>query len=107
MLSSFYYCSLCRTGRTRGLRVVYVPDCDGGILSSEQPNEVIPTQETPITPKTSTQESLSDSEDLHGKLVPGVSETSFMHEFTNKPTLIGQLFKEADSSDWNSVCDVM
>ena len=81
-----------------------MPDCDGGILSSEQPNEVIPTEETLITPKTSTQESLSDSEDLHGKLVPGVSETSFMHEFTNEPTLIRQLFKEADSSDWNSVC---
>ena len=79
-------------------------DCDGGILSSEQPNEVIPAQETPITPKTSTRESLSDSVDLQDKLVPGVSETSFMHEFTNKPTLIGQLFKEADSSDWNSVC---
>ena len=84
-----------------------MPDCDGGILSSEQPNKVIPAQETPITPKTSTRESLLDCEDLHGKLVPGVSETSFMHEFTNEPTLIEQLFKEANSSERNSVCDVM
>ena len=100
MLSPFYYCSLCRTRRTRGPRVVYyVRDSDGGTLNNEQPNEVTPTQETPITPKTSTQESLSDSEDLHDKLVPGVSETPFTHKFTNKPTLIRQLFKEADSSD--------
>ena len=74
---------------------------DGVILNNGQPTDqiVTPTQETPITPKTSTQESLSDCEDLHSKLVPGVSETPFTHEFTNKPTLIGQLFKEADSSD--------
>ena len=74
---------------------------DGVILNNGQPTDqiVTPTQETPITPKTSTQELLSDCEDLRGKLVPGVSQTPFMHEFTNKPTLIGQLIKEADSSD--------
>ena len=74
---------------------------DGVILNNGQSTDqiVTPTQETPITPKTSTQESLSDSEDFNSKLVPGVSETPFMYEFTNKTTLIGQLFKEADSSD--------
>ena len=87
--------------RTRGESVVWVQQDDGVILNNGQPTDqiVTPTQETPITPKTSTQESLLDCEDLHGKLVPGVSETPFMHEFTNKPTSIEQLFKEADSSD--------
>ena len=101
MLSPLYYCSLCRTGRTRGETVIWVQQEDGVILNNGQPTDqiVTPTQETPITLKTSTQESLSDCEDLHGKLVPGVSETPFTLEFTNKPTLIGQLFKEANSSD--------
>ena len=97
----FYYCSLCRTGRTHGESVIWVQQEDGVILDNGQLTDqiVTPTQETPITPKTSTQESLLDCEDLHGKLVPGLSQTPFTHEFTNKPTLIGQLFKEADSSD--------
>ena len=101
MLSPLYYCSLCRTVRTRGESVIWVQQDDGVILNNGQPTDqiVTPAQETPITLKTSTQESLSDSKDLHSKLVPGVSEAPFMHEFTNKPTRIGQLFKEADSSD--------
>ena len=83
---------------------MWVQQDDNVILNNGQPTEpanciVTPKEETLITPKTSTQESLSDCEDLHGKLVPGVSQTPFMHEFTNKPTLIGQLIKEADSSD--------
>ena len=95
--------------RTRGESVIWVQQDDGVILNNGQSTQpanrqptdqiVTPKEETPITPKTSTQESLSDSEDLHGKLVLGISQTPFMHEFTNKPTRIGQLFKEANSSD--------
>ena len=85
ILFTFYYCSLCRAGRTHGESVVYVPDSDG-ILNDELSNEVTPTQETPITLKTSTQESLSDSEDLHSKLVPRSIPNSLharIHQQTN------------------------
>ena len=80
---------------------MWVQQEDGVILNNGQPTDqiVTPTQETPITPKPAPKSRCRIVRIYMANWSPEYPKLPFMHEFTNKPTLIGQLFKEADSSD--------